>query len=84
MGTETFFFVAQGSPMTKNQASVKNLINLGIRSRTRKYYHGILFSRKKCLQKRYSFAPPLTIRPCALLNKNNDIALSLFFKMGNE
>ena len=23
-------------------------------------------------------------RPCALLNKNNDIALSLFFKMGNE
>ena len=24
------------------------------------------------------------IRPCALLNKNNDIALSLFFKMGNE
>ena len=61
MGTETFFFVAQGSPMTKNQASVKNLINLGIRSRTRKYYHGILFSRKKCLQKRYSFAPPLTM-----------------------
>jgi len=23
-------------------------------------------------------------RPCALLNKNNDIALSLFFKKGNE
>ena len=24
------------------------------------------------------------IRPCALLNKDNDIALSLFFKKGNE
>ena len=24
------------------------------------------------------------IRPCALLNKNNDNALSLLFKMGNE
>ena len=25
-----------------------------------------------------------TNRPCALLNKNNDNALSLLFKMGNE
>ena len=26
----------------------------------------------------------IKIRPCALLNKNNDNALSLLFKMGNE
>ena len=33
---------------------------------------------------KFADLPIMEIRPCALLNKNNDIALSLFFKMGNE
>ena len=45
---------------------------------SKKKYRYILLGRFS-LQEKF-----IENRPCALLNKNNDNALSLLFKMGNE